>query len=306
MAKLDQVKIAWIIHQKEKGTCNQEIAHSMKVSVRWIQRLYSGYNYTGIIPTLKQPGRPKRQITEQETSIVVSAFEKYRCCAVFLEKTIVIDYAIHIPHNTIHHILREKGLASEQPKKSRKRKWVRYERTYSNSMWHTDWKQLDDGRWLICYEDDASRFIAGHGVFANATSENAVKVLMEAIKKHGRPASILTDHGSQFYANESEYKTRGATEFEKTLVQLEIKHILARVNHPQTNGKLERFHGEIQRKQKWFSDIDELIHWWNYTKPHMSLDWDNLETPAKAFIRKMPEKGTTVIDEQSGEVYHAE
>ena len=122
----------------------------------------------------------------------------------------------------------------------------------------------------------------------------------------GRPATILTDHGSQFYANESEYKAKGATEFEKTLVELEVKHILARVGHPQTNGKLERFHGEIQRKQKWFESIDELIHWWNNIKPHMSLDWDNLETPAKAFARKMPEKGTTVIDEQSGEVYHVE
>jgi putative transposase len=212
---------------------------------------------------------------------------------VFLEKTIEAC-GTHIPHNIIHHILREKGLASEQPKKQRK--WVRYERTYSNSMWHTDWKQLDDGRWLICYEDDASRFIVGYGIFDSATSENAVKVLKEAIQKHGRPASILTDRGSQFYANESEYKTRGATEFEKTPVQLGIKHILARVNHPQTNGKLERFHGEIQRKQKWFESIDELIHWWNHIKPHMSLDWDNLETPAKAFIRKMPEPGTTVID----------
>lgn len=211
-----------------------------------------------------------------------------------------------IPHNIIHKILRYKGLASEQPKKQRKRKWVRYERTYSNSMWHTDWKQLDDGRWLICYEDDASRFIVSYGIFDNATSENAVTVLKGAIRKHGRPAAILTDHGSQFYANESEYKTRGATEFEKTLVQLEIKHILARVGHPQTNGKLERFHGEIQRKQKWFESIDELIDWWNNIKPHMSLDWDNLETPAKAFARKMPEKGTTVIDEQSGEVYHVE
>jgi putative transposase len=306
MAKLDPVKISWIVHQKEKGTCNQVIAHSMNVSVRWIQKLYSRYRSTGIIPVLQHPGRPKRQITEQETSLVSSAFEKYRCCAVFLEKTIRINTGIHIPHNIIHRILRSKGLASEQPKKSRKRKWVRYERTYSNSMWHTDWKQLDDGRWLVCYEDDASRFIAGHGIFDNATSEHAVEILKEAIKKHGRPASILTDHGSQFYANESEYKTRGATEFEKTLVQLGIKHILARVNHPQTNGKLERFHGEIKRKQKWFGSIDELIHWWNYTKPHMSLDWDNLETPAKAFVRKMPEPGTTVIDEQSGEVYHAE
>lgn len=305
MAKLDPVKIAWIIRQKEKGTCNKEIARSMGVSVRWIQKLYSGYYPARTIPVLRHPGRPKRQITEQETSIVSSAFEKYRCCAIFLEKTIDAC-GIHIPHNTIHKILRNKGLASEQPKKSRKRKWVRYERTYSNSMWYTDWKQLDDGRWLVCYQDDASRFITGYGVFANATSENAARVLKEAVKNHGRPASVLTDCGSQFYANESEYKTRGATEFEKTLVQLGIRHILARVNHPQTNGKLERFHGEIQRKQKWFSGIDELIHWYNHIKPHMSLDWDNLETPAKAFVRKMPERGTTVIDEQTGEKYHAE
>ena len=91
-----------------------------------------------------------------------------------------------------------------------------------------------------------------------------------------RPAAILTDRGSQFYANKSEYKRNGATEFEKESRILEIRHILVRVNHPQTNGKLERFHGEVQRKMKYFEDVDELIHWWNHIKPHMSLDWDNL------------------------------
>ena len=111
---------------------------------------------------------------------------------------------------------------------------------------------------------------------------------------------------SQFYANQAEYKRKGASRFEQELVRLEIKHTMARVNHPQTNGKLERFHGEIQRKQKWFDTLDELVHWYNYTKPHMSLDWDNLETPAKAFVRKMPQKGSTVIDEQPGEKYHVE
>jgi hypothetical protein len=35
----------------------------------------------------------------------------------------------------------------------------------------------------------------------------------------------------------------------------------------------------------------------------MYLDWDNLETPAKAFVLKMPEPRTTVFDEQSGEVH---
>ena len=155
--------------------------------------------------------------------------------------------------------------------------------------------------------DDASRFITGYGVFKEATGKHAIQVPHRAIARHGRPAAMLTDRGSQFYASKSEYRRRdGATEFEKELVILEIRHILARVNHPQTNGKLERFHGEVQRKMRHFKDVDELIHWWNHIKPHMSLDWDSLETPAKAFVRKMPESGTTVIDEQTGEKYHAE
>ncbi len=114
-------------------------------------------------------------------------------------------------------------------------------------MWHTDYKQLHDGRWFLCYEDDASRFVTGYGVFDAATTKNALRVLDEAIKNHGKPASILTDRGTQFYATESESKKKGASEFEKRLVELEINHILARVRHPQTNGKLERLHGEIER-----------------------------------------------------------
>ena len=68
-------------------------------------------------------------------------------------------------------------------------------------MWHTDYKHLDDGRWFLCYEDDTSRFVTGYGMFEHATTENAPAVLEEAIKNHGKPASIMTDRGSQFYAN---------------------------------------------------------------------------------------------------------
>ena len=49
---------------------------------------------------------------------------------------------------------------------------------------------------VIAYQDDASRFITGFGVFEYATGDNAVAVLHDAISNHGRPASILTDHGS--------------------------------------------------------------------------------------------------------------
>ena len=58
----------------------------------------------------------------------------------------------------------------------------------------------------------------------------------------------MTDHGSQFYANEKKGAKRGAIKFEKRLVELDIWQILAGVRHPQTNGKLKRLHGKIQRK----------------------------------------------------------
>ena len=135
-----------------------------------------------------------------------------------------------------------------QPKKSGQRRWVRYERTYSNSMWHTDYKLLDDGRWFIAYMDDAPRCIIGFGVFDAAAGRHTLEVLGKAMEEHGIPASVLTDRGSQFYANESESKRRGRTEFEKELVRRDIRHVVARSNHPQTNGKQERFHGELQRR----------------------------------------------------------
>ena len=84
-------------------------------------------------------------------------------------------------------------------------------------MWHTDYKLLDDGRWFLCYEDAASRFVTWYGVFEHATTENALAVLEEAIKNHGKPVSIMTDRGSQFYANASEAKKKGVSIFKKKL-----------------------------------------------------------------------------------------
>ena len=60
-------------------------------------------------------------------------------------------------------------------------------------------------------------------MFEHATTENALAVLDEAIKNHGTPASIMTDHGSQFYAGASEVKKKGASAFEKKLVELGIR-----------------------------------------------------------------------------------
>ena len=305
MAKLDPVKVKWIVDEMKKGVRSVEIAARMEVSPRRVQQICAQYRRTGEVPALGMPGRPRKEIQDHVKISVERAFLQCRTGASRLERIMAVTARIRIPHNAIHRVLKEKGMAVEHPKKSRRRKWIRYERTHSNSLWHTDYKLLPDGRWFIAYQDDASRFIAGYGVFDEATGKHALEVLEKAMAEHGRPASIMTDHGSQFYANESEARKRGRTEFERRLAELGIRHILAGVGHPQTNGKLERFHGEIQRKIKWFSGIDEFVQWYNRDRPHDSLDQSTLETPARAFARKMPEKGQTVKDEYTGEEYLA-
>jgi hypothetical protein len=65
-------------------------------------------------------------------------------------------------------------------------------------MWQTDWKLTRDDKWMITYIDDYSRFIPASKVFNNATTENALEVLKEALG-FGLPQQLLTDQGTQFY-----------------------------------------------------------------------------------------------------------
>ena len=138
-------------------------------------------------------------------------------------------------------------------------------------------------------------------------------VLHEAIRNYSRSTSILTDHSSQFYANASEERKKKVSVFEKMLVEFEIKQILAGVRHPQTNGNLERLYSEIQRKLPKFEAImmrksdpvDLFMEWCNHRRSHMFLGvGGENETPTHAFIRKMPPRGETVVDKQTGEEYH--
>jgi putative transposase len=117
-------------------------------------------------------------------------------------------------------------------------------------------------------------------------SEYSVKTLEDAIIEHGKPASILSDHGATFYAVESDTREKGTTEFEKCLLKHRIRFILRRVNHPQTNGKIEKFFGIFENKIKWSASIDEFMEWYGSIRPYGALD---LKTPVEAYYANMPE-----------------
>ncbi len=152
MRKLNQRKILWIIRKIEKGRSMAEIAKIQGITKVRVWQLYQEYLSFRERPQLKKSGRKRKEISEYERKLVFEKYEKYRLGPLALESKIERDVGIHIPHNRIYRIMLEGGLIMENPKKKKQRKYVRFERKHSMSLWQGDWKYLDNGKWLIAFQ----------------------------------------------------------------------------------------------------------------------------------------------------------
>ena len=281
MKKLNNKQVRYIIKQVEKGEPTAKFSTIYNVSQRRIQQLYDQYERTDIVPVLKACGRKKKAISQEIIGLILAEHNVQPCNAVLLQNIIQSKHKLRVPHNTIHMVLKGQGLAKDEPKKQKQRKWVRFERKHSLSLVQIDWHEskVIQGKQLITYLDDASRKILAAGEYDNATTENSIKTLDQAaenVAEYGGIECILSGNDSQFLV-----------EFNKTLDRYGIGHIYSRVNHPQTVGKLERFHQTYEQHRGRFATLEEFVQWYNDVRVHMSLNMRHAETPSKAFIRKM-------------------
>jgi putative transposase len=106
-------------------------------------------------------GRPKTNLNESDKLLVLKIHKEQNSGARRLEKIIEHKYGRHIPHNAIHEVLLENGLANENQKKKKRRKpWIRYERKHSLTAVHLDWHTSRiNGKEVCVVLDDSSRFI---------------------------------------------------------------------------------------------------------------------------------------------------
>lgn len=289
MKKLNKKKIKWVIREFEKREIGvYTIAKTQDITPQHVYRVYKKYKNVED-PILLKPGREVVEITKQEKDLIEKTYKEYYLGAVIME-TILDEKNIHIPHNRIHSILKEKGLAKDESKKQKQRKWVRYERRHSLSLVHSDWFEYKGWK-IMLIEDDASRFITGYGKFKHATKENAIKVLRRSLK-WGNPKQFHTDHGSVYTSNDQEGKKKGESDFEKELKKIGIQLILAKVKHPQSNGKLEKLIHTIKKLWEHTGSFEKAIKLYNYKRPHMSLTTSEgkLRTPYQAFLDKRRKK----------------
>ena len=286
MSKLSNRDIQRIIQQWVKEKPIVEIARYFRITRQRVYQLINRFKEEGEYPELKVSGRKPQPIDERTEELILETYRVNSVGPTHLEKKIEETYGIHIPHNRIYRVLLNHGLVEINMKKRQQRKYVRYERTHSMSMWQGDWKEFEfDGskRWLVAFMDDSSRLITCYGVFDSPTTENTITVLNRGFREYGTPREILTDHGTQFISARNRELAHHT--FGDFLDQHNIKHIVAGVKHPQTNGKIERFFGEVERRIAKFGSVDAVVHWHNFIKPHMSLDYDE---PGNVFWYRLP------------------
>jgi putative transposase len=143
-----------------------------------------------------------RPPTADEINAVLDVKKRMGFVACNIEN-VLTEMGMRIPHNRIHRILLQEGFAKNGPEKGRRRKWIRYERRHSNSMWHADWTKYG-GNNILLIEDDASRLITGYIKSKTATTDITIAAFDSTVENWGKRREVLTDRGTQFCADETE------------------------------------------------------------------------------------------------------
>src|SRR6266571_4536065 len=182
--------------------------------------------------------------------------------------------------STIHRVLRRNHLVADQPRK-RPKAIKRFEREVPNDLWQIDGTEvkLADGTecWVADCLDDHARYLLAARACPSLTGEAAWSCFDEASSRCGLPRQVLSDNGLCFTGH-----LHGVVvEFERRLAGLGVELINSAPQHPQTLGKLERFHKSLK---EWLADegpprdlphlqelLDRFRAHYNEDRPHQGI-----------------------------------
>jgi transposase InsO family protein len=279
------------------------VARDYRVSRRWVITLVQRYlaeGQGGLQPRSRRPKTsPGQTPVEVEDRIVEIRKELDKGGHEGGAETI----AFHLQHrhghtpsvSTIWRILRDRGFVTPQPHKRPKSSYVRFQAAQPNEMWAMDtthWALSDGtGVEILNSLDDHSRLCLLSTARQVFKVPDVDRCFRHSTCEYGNPAAVLTDNGAIFTGLA---RGGGRVMLEKTLQDRGIRPVHTRAYHPQTNGKVERFH---QTLKKWLRtqppartvaqlqrQLDAFRVYYNTIRPHRALA---RRTPAQAYGNRL-------------------
>jgi transposase InsO family protein len=267
------------------GVC-REFGISRPTGYLWLRR-YQAQGAAGLSEQSRRPRHvPERTPAAMEEQIVEMRRQRPDWGARKLQ-VLLGQRGVKMPVVTIHRVLLRRGMVREQDR--HRPAGQRFERAEPNQLWQMDFKSPKGWNHAVgplSVLDDCSRYaVLLHGTWS--TRAEAVREQLEsAFQSCGMPAEMLMDHGIPWWNGQG---PRGWTRLTVWLMKLGVELRFSGVRHPQTQGKVERFHGTLEQArrrrglpvaemhQAW---LDEFREEYNQVRPHEAL---GMKTPASVW-----------------------
>lgn len=293
-----------------EGRAKAAVARDYGVSRRWVHELvrrFDAEGEAGLEPRSRRPRASPLRVSEALEDEIVElrkhlADEGLDAGAHTIGFHLIRRHGRSPAVSTIWRILSRRGFVVPQPQKRPRSSFVRFEADLPNERWQADithWRLADRSDVeILNVIDDHSRLLVASDARAVFKAADVVAVFLEAASAHGYPAQLLTDNGAVFTA--APRGGRCAIELEADRLGISLRH--STPYHPQTCGKVERFHQTLKRffaKQPAARDVAELQlqldrfgTYYNHHRPHRAL---GRRSPSTAYAARPKASPTGLV-----------
>jgi transposase InsO family protein len=282
----ERIKFVILANQNNvnfSGLCD-DFGISRPTGYRWVERYHTVDSLSSLSEYSRCPHHIANKTSPENERHIIELRHKYGWGGKKL-RILLLRKEIDIPVVTINRVLKRNDLI--HPKDSHQPALKRFERQSPNELWQMDFKgdyPSDNGR---CYPlsllDDHSRYAVGLYALKGQDTDTVYNCLVHAFERYGVPDGILTDHGSPWWGNRNNH---GLTRLSVRLINQGIKLYFSGIRHPQTQGKVERFHrtlahavchhGRPSTIAGWQELLEFFLSEYNNVRPHEAL---NMDTP---------------------------
>ncbi|HEY3132782.1 MAG TPA: IS481 family transposase, partial [Acidobacteriota bacterium] len=267
--------------ERDLSSLCREFGISRPTGYHWLNRYQQVKSLSGLKEQSRRPKRSPNKTIPRHEELVVQIRRDTAWGGKKIQHVLARDHRIELTVPTVNRIIKRNGLLERQDR--HRPALERFERQAPNELWQMDFKgpyPIERGK---CYPfsilDDHSRFLVGLFALPSIEGVQVERRLREVFEQYGVPDCMLMDHGTPWWSTTNGH---GLTQLAVKLIKQGIGLRYSGIGHPQTQGKVERFHGTLGKAmamqepartvaawQKWMKRFRQQ---YNQVRPHEAIE----------------------------------
>ncbi|MGP6432979.1 MULTISPECIES: IS481 family transposase [unclassified Pseudomonas] len=277
-----QLRTEFVLLARQEGANVRQLCRRFNISPSTAYKWLSRFEKSGAEGMSNQSRRPKtspKRCADEVEKQILTVSQEYAAWGARKLKRVLEDKGLVMPSvSTVHAVLQRHSRVD--PKAAEIKPFIRFEHEAPNDLWQMDFKGHVGMRHGRCHPltilDDHSRFSLCIAACANQQRQTVEEQLVGVFRRYGLPQRMTMDNGSPWGDQTGVY-----TALEVWLMRQGIRVSHSRPYHPQTQGKIERFHRSLKAEvlqSQCFIDLvgaqkafDIWRETYNQKRPHQAL-----------------------------------